>query len=532
MTISSVFTVPKPDATHRGILNLSDHSITTVSVNDCIAEPFRTVVYIWLREIITMMMAVGTDGLLWVKDLEDGFHNVPVRAVDQRRLGIRFQNKYYLFQRLPMGLTSSPHLFTKFMKFPLFAATHDSSIDTHKRYYIDIDSRSVDISVFRPCSDLTQIGTTPFYRMVLVSSYVDDIFGLALSPSQATAQWDHSEAIFERMNLRCKVKKGRPPARVNILLGYEFDLRRQWIRLSDRKYNKYMTLFAHVLTLRYISESILLSVIGKARYASSIYRALSAFARGLEYFIPYAERDVRLGRGPAIRNSSVFRIRLQCVMDCMTIANKHGVPFAYCLRPRSHSFDYTIVTDASLLIGVGGICSDGSYFQNRWTEIDLQIQDVKDRDITWRELIAVYASLLNLHSRHGSQLLGKSIRICTDNEAVKFLLISFSAQFARPDLQVLINHICILCIRLRLHLWLDHIPGVKNAMADALSRFYDQPLTYPQHPDFDVGSVSLNVSDQTRPLLQRGASASAAFLRENNFILQRRFMCYTKNSAI
>lgn len=530
--MSSVFTVPKPDLTYRGILNLSDHSITSISVNDCIAEPYRSVEYIMLREIISMMVAVGTEGWLWVKDLEDGFHNVPVHSADQPRLGIHFQGKYYLFQRLPMGLTSSPFLFTKFMKFPLFAVTHDSDIDARKQYYIDIDSRAIDISVFRPYADLTQIGTTPFYKMVLMSSYVDDIFGLSRSKAQADAQWNHSESIFERMHLRCKVQKGRLPARTNILLGFEFDLQRQWVRLDDRKFTKYMALYAYVLTLKWVPESLLLSVIGKARYASSIYRALSAFARGLECFISYSNRRVRLGKGPDIRNSAVFSLRLRCLMKCLTIANRHGVPFAYCLQPRPESFNYTIVTDASMLCGIGGVCSDGSYFQNRWSEVNLWISDIRMRDITFRELIAVYVSLLNLDARYGTQLTGQSIRICTDNIAVKFLLISFSARFARPDLQVLINEICLLCITRRLYLHLDHIPGINNTLADALSRFYSNPLSYAQHPDFDVGAVSLNVSSQTRQVLQQGATNAATFLLEHKFVLKQQFLDYPKNFAI
>ena len=131
--------------------------------------------------------------------------------------------------------------------------------------------------------------------MCLIDSYVDDIFGLHQTEVDAWKQWDHSEEILQSMHLRCKVAKGKPPNRVNILLGFECNLTRQWVRLGDEKLEKYTGLFNFLLTLAYIPEKTLLSAIGKARHVASIYKCLSAFASGLEAFIPYSNRTTKLG---------------------------------------------------------------------------------------------------------------------------------------------------------------------------------------------------------------------------------------------
>lgn len=525
-TLSMIFAIPKPDGTFRGILNLSDRSTTGISINDCLKAEYRTVSYIQQCEIIERMRAIGPTGWLWVKDLEDGFHNLPVHPSDLHRLCIRLDGKIWRFQRLPMGLSASPRLFTDFMRFPLWAATHDTEIDASTLYYITIDSRTIDITKFLPSADLKQIGTSPFYLMSCVAAYVDDIFGLALREEDAWRQWHHSESVFSKMNLRCKIQKGRPPARVNILLGKQYDIERQWVRLDDEKFGKYITLFRYVMRLQFVNEHTLLSVIGKARHMATIYRPLHAFARGLESFIPYSNRTTKLGRGPAIRTSAIFRSRLQVLIDCSIIANKIGVPFSYFSRPKSNDFDFTVITDASMLVGAGGLASDGTFFQIRWNEVNLHIPTAAHRDIQWRELAAIYTALMNLEHRHADSLTDSFIHVFTDNDSCKWQLIKMSAPLSRPDLQILINEICIWCVKRRIHLWLDHVPGVHNTIADALSRFYPNPFSFAQHPSFDVGRPTRDCSRRCRDILQRAADLASDFLTEHSLIIHQRFQEY------
>ena len=471
---------------------------------------------------------------MWVKDIDTGFHNVSIHEDDIYRLCIRFDGDIFAFQRLPMGLTSSPNIFTEFMHFPLWAiANNDNLVDEpwedDSLYYLTVDSRIVDTNNFRKASDLSRISDTPYFRMALIDSYVDDIFGLHLNPTKNWQQWNHSETVFRKMNLKCKEAKGRPPNQINILLGKEYDLKRQWVRLGDEKFNRYKTFLISIISMEWISELTLLKAIGRARHAATIYKALSAFARGLETFIPYQNRPryrgklVKLGLGPDIKNSPALRERIRCLLRCMTIANKIGVPFKYFRKTRQDKPDFRIITDASMLIGAGGIASDGTYFQTRWTDITLHIEKQTERDIQWRELVAIYGSVLAMEARLGHSIEDSLIEIFTDNEACKYMLINMTAKLGRPDLQTLINNICEFCIRRRVHLWMEHIPGSENLIADALSRFYTDPLNFTQLKKHHVGQLTSDQSKQVTRWIQHGADAAHRSLSQTGFKIKQQY---------
>ena len=125
----------------------------------------------------------------------------------------------------------------------------------------------------------------------------------------------------------------------------------------------------------------------------------------------------------------------------LKFAHKTGTPFKYFRFPlnSNSTFDLTIYTDASTTIGMGGICSDGTYFQNKWSDITLS--DEQCRDIQWRELVAVYCIL----EARKHTFYGKSIHIYTDNMAVKWMILRLRSALKRPDCQVIINRIAEIC---------------------------------------------------------------------------------------
>lgn len=203
----------------------------------------------------------------------------------------------------------------------------------------------------------------------------------------------------------------------------------------------------------------------------------------------------------------------------MIVSNRVGVPFTHFTKPHFDAFDFVIICDASMNVGLGGLISDGTYFQSRWESIDLHIDRRSQRDIQFRELLAIYGAIVNLSERYGSTLCDKSIHIHTDNIACKYLCRSFSAKLARADLQILLNHICLICVQKRLHVFMSHIAGEDNTIADALSRFYPNPLAYPQLPQYNLGPLIHNRSAGIQRCMQRGADSAASFLSENNLII-------------
>ena len=463
------FAVPKPDGPWRGILDLSDDTDIYASLNDHVEHPFRTVEYIRDKEIVEKVHLVcsrSKKAHMWVKDLVSGYYNTPMRRDQIAKLGFWFDGKIYYYQVLPMGATSAPNIFTEFMFFPIWAIKHDKP----EIYYLDFPVEEVNFVNFRKDSDIELIKETNCFRIALIDYYVDDIFGLHTAPDITWQQWFHSETIFEKMHLKTKMAKGRPPDQLQILLGKEYDLIRKWLRLGEEKYLKYRKFLLHLLPLDQLGVALLLSAIGKARYCATIYIPLSAFARGLEIFI-YA-RPKHRQKAP-VRMCSALNMQINFLISALGMCRKFGVPFTYFIRDLK-SYDLVIYTAASLKIGIGATCSNGYFVQHKWSEFNLYREEM--RDIVWKEMVAIYATLRGLNSLLRDKFYDLNIQVFTDNMSCKWMLRKMTAKIYRPDLQVLINDICDMFIDKRTIARFQFIQGKENIYADALSRYFPNPL--------------------------------------------------------
>ena len=116
-----LFGVPKPDGSTRHILNLSDKTTFHYSINNLIDPKVCTVEYAQTKQIVETVRALGKNAWLLAKDLKVGYYTVSVNEKDIHKLSFIFDGKIYMFQRLPMGLSSSSNIFTEFMHFWLWA---------------------------------------------------------------------------------------------------------------------------------------------------------------------------------------------------------------------------------------------------------------------------------------------------------------------------------------------------------------------------------------------------------------------------
>ena len=458
LTLNQIFGVPKPDGSTRPILNLSDDDILHYSVNDLLDPSWCTIEYIQTKELIQIVSALGPNAYLWAQDLSDGYYNVSVHLLDINNLACMFDKKIYVFQRLPMGLSSSPKIFSDFMAFILWAVKHNRP----EIYYITVDLHNVNLNFFRAESGLFIDFHEETVRIPLIFHYLDDILGGHCDEQIAIQQFNHTKQILNKLSLDAKASKSKPPNQKQIWLGKLIDTVAQTISLPRSKVDRYVNDLKELLTKKSVTKRQLLSHIGRTRHMATIYHSLAAFARSLEIYA-YSVRELH----HFININTAFKRDVDLCIWAIERASSVGVAFDFILKPRQIP-DITITTDASSSVGIGGFDDRGKYFQNRWQEIP-ELNDYPRRDIQWMELCAIFVFIH--HS--APSLRNKTVHIYTDNIAVKYMLIKMRSKLKRPDLQILINTICKLSIEYQFHIWIDHIEGQLNVIADALSRFED-----------------------------------------------------------
>ena len=116
------------------------------------------------------------------------------------------------------------------------------------------------------------------------------------------------------------------------------------------------------------SKRIFLEILGQLRFDETIYRTFNAFIRGIERCaVTVQNLDDNINIHAATIRDLATALRM------LQIAHNRVATFSS-FRDRLNAnskFDLTIYTDAALIVGVGGICSNGTYFQNKWSDIQL-----------------------------------------------------------------------------------------------------------------------------------------------------------------
>ncbi|XP_031328844.1 uncharacterized protein LOC116160094 isoform X1 [Photinus pyralis] len=106
--VSNIFLVPKPDGSHRLILNLKE-------LNQYIeTQHFKLEDYRSVTKLVTENCFFAS------LDLKDAYHLVPIRVKDRKFLRFYFEEELFQFNCLPFGLCTAPLVFTKILK-PVFA---------------------------------------------------------------------------------------------------------------------------------------------------------------------------------------------------------------------------------------------------------------------------------------------------------------------------------------------------------------------------------------------------------------------------
>ena len=162
----------------------------------------------------------------------------------------------------------------------------------------------------------------------------------------------------------------------------------------------------------------------------------------------------------------------------------------------------------------------GSFFKIMWEELKIYKKLRKKPDIIWMELAAVVTAVRIF----GEQFKGKRILVRCDNSPSCGIIKRKTACLKRTDLLKLVEMLCDDLRKYKIELRIKHIKGVKNVVADKLSRNMEDI-------NFDLNEEETPCKEVAIAFLKTYRSCVEA-RRSDLCDCTNRFVCDTHNNKI
>jgi hypothetical protein len=424
-SVSPLGTVPKGDGV-RVIHNLS-HPWGGNSVNNNIIR--QKLLLCRFDEACAFVRRVGRGCFLVKFDVEAAFKQVPVRAEDRPLLGLKWDGKYYFELTLPFGLRSSGN------RWEMFA----SALEWFFRHHLGIQ---------------------------LVIHYVDDFLFVVADFELAVRQRDAVIALCLHLKIPMAGHKTAGPVTCLVFLGIELDTVAMTAclpakRLADMQH--LLSTWDH--TRRLVSVPELQSLIGKLQFACKVVRPGRTYLRRLIDMLTDMERAQRQGVWGPRRLSNEALADIQWWRHFIARWNGHSLIYEN-EWTRWDDPAFILYTDACKL-GYGARHGN-RWFKGRWTPEQLASAMRKEKEsIPFLELHA----LVHAATVWGHLWAGKKITFMCDSQTAYYAISRMSSKDS--SMAALLR---LLSTTAGIHSFdfrCTHLPGVKNTIADALSRDCD-----------------------------------------------------------
>jgi len=453
LQVSSFGVIPKRGQPGKWRLIVDLSSPRGTSVNDGIDPEEFMLQYIRLDQIISMVAKHGKGALLAKFDVEAAYRNIPVHPEDRRLLGLKWWGKFFVDLVLPFGLRSAPFIF--------------NSVATMVEWIL-INNHSV--------SDIVH--------------YLDD-FILAGPPDSSVCAQDLATSLIvcNKLGLPLHPKKCEGPATSLVVLGILLNSEDLTARLPEDKLIALKSLIQSWVPRRWCNRHQLESLIGHLHHAAKVvWPGRSFIRRMIDLLCCFRNKN------HPIRLNKEFRQDLLWWHTFLT--HWHGVQF-WLFPGLSLSTDVEVTADAAGSIGYGAF-HGLEWFNGIWSEPQ------KDMSIAYKEFfpIVIAADLW------GAKWVKLHVLFRSDNEAVVAILNSRTSRV--PCIMHLVRHLLSSAACYNFTFAAQHIPGIQNSVADALSRFNWQefrqlaPMANP-HP---VPIPKALLWELTSPLSNSGAKST------------------------
>ena len=398
-----------------------------VSVNDGIAEEHSSVSYSTIDDAIKLIKQLGPGCFLAKTDIQNAFRLLPIHPNDYPLLGILWKGFYYYDRCMPMGCSSSCLTFERFSTAVQWIAQHKLSIQ-HMLHLLDD---------FLLAAKTEKLCGDQLHLFLSLCSYL----GIPIAPDKTCG-----------------------PSTKLCFAGIELDTLQSVARLPSEKIAKCITIISGFLKRKKVTLKEVQSLNGLLNFACSVVRPGRAFLRrliDLTIGIKSPHHFIRLNK----------EVKKDLNLWLSFLANFNGRSFFIDDKWLS-SNNLNLSTDASGALGFGAIFGKhwcyGKWPDN-WANLNIAI-------------LEFYPIVLSLHL-WGADMSNRSILFFTDNEALVHVINKQSCK--DKALMALVRKLVLICLQFNVAFKAKHIPGVKNVLADALSRLQVQKFQQSAPPTMD-----------------------------------------------
>ena len=391
------------------------------SVNFHIDPEKASVKYTSFDDAIRVVQQSGQHCELAKCDIKSAFRLLPVHPSDYELLGFSFQDKYYFDKAMPFGCSVSCATWEKFSTFIEWVLTMKAN-------------RGMSIH------------------------YLDDyLFAGSQGSGDCKALLEIFHEICQHLGVPIAHEKTEGPVTKLVFLGLQIDTVEQTVTIPMDKLVEIVDKIKCMLSHKKTTLKQLQSMIGSLNFACRAVAPGRAFLRRL------------IGATiPLKAPHHVTRVNQHIAGDLNMwlefLENYNGVSV---FRDQTWltNEDMEFYTDSAASIGMG-IYLNGKWAQARWgTHFP---QETSGNNITFLEYFPI---LVALHIFE-DEVRNKKVLFHCDNAAVVEIINNQTCKC--PRVMDLVRPLVLQCMRLNTIIKAKHIPGVKNTIADAISRFNTQ----------------------------------------------------------
>lgn len=414
LVCSPLQTVPKRGSNKRRVvMDLSyppNSSVNSgISASSYLNEPYKLRLP-GIDRLCQFILQHGRGCLLYKKDLQRAYRQLPIDPKDYNLLGFQFNGRLYFDTRCPFGLRTSAMICQRTTSAVIY-------IFTQRGYTADV--------------------------------YLDDFYG-AEHPDRAFNAFHELQSLFDSLGLQASPEKDCPPATNMICLGIEVDTTTFCLRVPRERLDDLSLELTHWQTRDSYCRKDLQSLLGKLSFVTACVNSgrifMSRLLNNLRTF-------------PSSRRTAVVSndMKLDIAWWLTFLPLYNGVSF---IKPDSWSFEDLHFSTDSCLHGGGATCLDQCFFVTLPTNI---VQEAEH--ITALELFVLVLAV----RVWAPTLARRRFLISCDNEAAVTVINSGVTRdcFMQRCLRQLWFTASLHDFEIRA----SFIPGDHNTLADALSRW-------------------------------------------------------------